>query len=114
MATTVVSQANSESVVNIATFKLTTDAATAAAYTLALGFTPRRVKIVNITDVLTDEWMDGMGANTALHQVGSTGVVTSTTGITVNPPANDGSGNSVTFAAAIMIASKTFHVIAEG
>lgn len=114
MAVTIASQANSESVVNIATFKLTSDAGAAAAYILPLGFVPRRVKIVNITDVLLDEWMDGMAANTALHTVGSTGVTTATTGITVNQPANDGSGLSVTFSAGIMLANKTFHVIAEG
>jgi len=114
MAVTVNSTANSESIVNLATFKLTTDSATAAAYTLSVGFVPRHVKIVNITDVLIDEWHDGMAANTALHQVGSTGVVTSTTGITVNSPANDGTGNSVTFASGVMIASKVFHVLVEG
>lgn len=107
MAVTVVSQNNSESVANMASGKLTTDAATAAAYTLNLGFSPRYFCIVNITDVLVDEWFDGMGANTAIHSVGSTGVKTSTTGIT-----NNGDG-TVTIAAAIMIASKTFHFIAE-
>jgi hypothetical protein len=107
MAVTVVSQNNSEGVVNIATGKLTTDAAAATAYTLNLGFVPRFFQIVNITDVLSDTWMDGMAANTALHNVGSTGVTTATTGITNN---NDG---TVTIAAAIMIASKTFHFLAE-
>ena len=114
MAVTVNSTGNSEGVVNLATFKLTTDSASAAAYTLSVGFTPRHVKLVNITDVLVDEWHDGMAANTALHLVGSTGVMTSTTGITVNLPANDGSGNSVTFGSALMIASKVFHVLIEG
>lgn len=114
MATTIVSQANSESVINLVTGKLTTDSASAAAFTLPVGFTPRHVKLVNITDVLVDEWHDGMAANTALHLVGSTGVMTSTTGITVNAPANDGTGNSVTFGSALMVASKTFHYLIEG
>lgn len=107
MTTTVVSQTNSESVVNTAVVKMTTNADSAAAYFLALGFTPRHVKIMNITDLLEDEWYEGMGANTALHMVGSTGVVTATTGITV-------SDGGVTFGSGIMIASKTFYVKAEG
>lgn len=107
MAVTVVSQSNSESIANMASGKLTTDSSAAAAYTLTLGFVPRYLCIVNITDVLIDEWFDGMAANTAVHSVGSTGVKTASTGITVN---TDG---TVTIAAAIMIASKTFHFVAE-
>lgn len=114
MAVTIVSQVNSEDIVNLVTGKLTSDAGAAAAFTISVGFTPRHVKLVNITDVLIDEWHDGMAANTALHQVGSTGVVTSATGITVNLPANDGSGNSVTFGSGLMLASKTYHYLIEG
>lgn len=107
MAATIVSQNNSEGIVNIASGKITTDASAAVALVLNLGFVPRYFQLLNITDVVRDEWYDGMAANTAIHQVGSTGVVTSTTGLT-----NNGDG-TITIAAALMIASKTFHFLAE-
>lgn len=111
MATTINSQSNSESIINLAVVRLTTDAATAAAYTLPLGFLPRVVRIHNLTDRITQEWFEGMAALSSLDTAAAGTVTLNTTsGITVNAPANDGSGNSVTFSATTMVASKVFAV----
>lgn len=111
MTTTIVSQSNSESIINYAQVRLTTDAAAAAAFTLPLGFLPRKVRIVNLTDRIQQEWFEGMAALSSLDTA-AVGTVTlnTTTGITVNPTANDGSGNSVTFSSATMVASKVYAV----
>lgn len=114
MAVTVVSTANSESIVNMATVKLTTDAAAAAAYTYNFGFVPRYISILQATaagPIVMDEWFDGMPAASSIHTDG-----TASTGSkayqTSNGITNNGDG-SVTFASAIMTASKTFYILAE-
>lgn len=38
------------------------DAATPAAITLTLGFTPKRVVMINVTTIQRQEWLEGMGA----------------------------------------------------
>ncbi len=47
------------------------DAATPAAITLTLGFTPRRVVMVNVTTIQRQEWFDGMAAASAFKTVNS-------------------------------------------
>lgn len=114
MATTIVTQSNSEGVVNIATAKLTTNADAAAAYTLALGFTPRRVRIVNVktaAGVVINEWYEGMPAAAAVVTDGTVATGTTTYVTTGGITVADG---VVTFASAIMVASGTFYVLAEG
>ena len=113
---TIVSQSNAESVVNHALIRATTDGGTATAETFALGFVPRKVKVVNLTGLIIDEWFEGMAAASSVHTVGSTGVTTLETvhGITVNPAKNDGTGASITLDATTMAASSTFAIEAVG
>ena len=104
------------SVHNMTTGKVVSDAGAAAAATFSLGFVPRYVKFVNLTDRTIDEWFDGMAAASSLHTVAA-GTVTLETahGITVNAPsAVDGSGNSFTVDSTTMVASKTFYWVAFG
>jgi len=111
MATTNNSTSQSMGIVNHYVARLTTDAATAAAHTLTVGFTPRVVRIHNLTDRISDEWFEGMADASSLHTI-ATGVRTLETsaGITVNDTANSTDGYSVTFPAGIMVASKVFAV----
>lgn len=70
---------------NVATGRYITSS-TAAAIALALGFTPRYVKVVNNTSGDIFEWFEGMAAASATKVTGATGVVTLVTsnGITVS------------------------------
>lgn len=43
---------------------------------VALGFTPRYVKLFNTTDNVYYEWLEGLPANDTLLDTGATGVVT--------------------------------------
>lgn len=45
------------------------DAASPAAITLTLGFTPRKVVMVNVTTIQKQEWFEGMGAADAFKAV---------------------------------------------
>ena len=85
----------------------TTDAVAAAATTFTLPFSPTKIKFVNLTDRIQDEWQLGMTAANSLHTVAA-GTVTleATNGITV-------SGNTFTVTATTMVASKTFYVEAS-
>jgi hypothetical protein len=112
MAATVVSQSNTESVPNLAVLRITTDAGGAAVTTFQVGFLPRVVRLMNITDNLMDEWFDGMAADTAIHTVAAgTRSLLGSGGITVGSTAG---GGFVTLAAALIIASKTFNMVVEG
>lgn len=96
-------QTNSNGVANYAVGKIVTSSATAAAATITLGFTPRYVKFVNLTDRITDEWYEGMASASSLHQVAAgTLTLETTNGIAV-------SGSSFTLTATTLVASKTFH-----
>jgi len=64
------------SVANFASGTFSTDAGVAADYIIALGFKPRYVRVVNITDLLAFEWMVGLTNPGALLTTGSTGAVT--------------------------------------
>lgn len=103
MAFTSSTQTNTNGVANYAVGKIVTDAAAAAAATITLGFTPRRVKFVNLTDRITDEWYEGMASASSLHQVAAgTMTLETTNGIAV-------SGNTFTLTATTLVASKTFY-----
>lgn len=102
MALTTNTQSNSNGVVNYAVGKVVTDAGAAAATTFTLGFVPRKVKFVNLTDRIVDEWFEGMASASSLHTVAAGTVTLETTnGITV-------SGNTFTVTATTMVASKSF------
>jgi hypothetical protein len=60
-------QKHAGSICNIATGKWVADAGDAVAMAFAIGFTPRSVQFVNATDRITDEWYDGMAADSAIE-----------------------------------------------
>jgi hypothetical protein len=61
MSMTNYSQSNvGASVVNKAVGHIVTDAVAAAAQTIQLGFLPRHIYFVNLTDRVTDEWFENM------------------------------------------------------
>jgi hypothetical protein len=100
---------NSQGVVNRTIEYFTTDAVAAVDTTFAFGFKPRMVKFVNLTDRITNEWFEGMAAAYALKTIAAgTRTLEVTGGITVNAT------GTVTIPAALMVASKSFVVIAEG
>lgn len=104
---------------NHAVGTLVTDASAAAAVSVICGFTPRVVRIHNLTDRISDEWFEGMTAANSLHTV-ATGVRTLETsnGITVGQvtATSDGVtvGKGFTVDATTMVASKTFYWEAIG
>lgn len=101
-------QVNTSGVFNYATGKLVTDATTATAQTLTLGFVPRKFKLVNLTDRIIDEWFEGMASASSLHTVAAgTNTLETTNGIAV-------SGTSVTLTATTLVASKTYYWEAIG
>jgi phosphatidylserine synthase len=99
---------NAESICNIAVGQVVTDSATAAAATFTIGFVPRYVRFVNLTDRITDEWFEGMSSANSLHTVAAgTQTLETTNGIAV-------SGSTFTVTATTMVASKSFYWIAKG
>ena len=133
MALTVNTVGSSEGIVNVQTFFVTTDATTAVKTYFHCGFVPRRVEFKNLTDGIDDEWIYGMTADYARHSViaGDKTLVTSG-GITTCENAEVTLANSVVLPgvlalapasgsqfvtgfsvpAALMVASKSFAVIA--
>lgn len=77
-----------------------TSSATAAATTFSgIGFTPRKVTLINLTNRISDVWYEGMAAASSLHSVAAgTNTLETTNGVTV-------SGDTVTFTATTMAAS---------
>ena len=64
------------------------DTGTVAARKFTTGFKPRYVKIVNVTDRIQEEWLEGMDAASGLLQIANgTKTLITSNGITV---ANDG------------------------
>jgi hypothetical protein len=103
MALTTNTQSNANGVSNFAVGKVVTDGGAAAATTFTLGFVPRKVKFVNLTDRITDEWFEGMTSASSLHAVaGGTLTLETTNGIAV-------AGNTFTVTATTIPASKTFY-----
>jgi len=95
-------QSNAGGVCNHAFGKIVSDATTATAVTLTLGFTPRKFVFHNLTDRISDEWIEGMASASSLHSVAAgTRTLETTNGIAVD-------GLNVTLTAVTMVASKTF------
>ena len=69
MALTTNTITQSGGVANYATGYVVTDSGTAADTTFTIGFVPRKVRFVNLTDRITDEWYTGMAAYSSLHAV---------------------------------------------
>ena len=108
MPTSTNTQSNSAGISNRAIGRIVTTSASAAALTLDVGFVPRRVIFHNLTDRLSEEWLEGMAADSALHTaVDGVQTLITSNGVTV-------SGNTFTLTATTMVASKTFGWVAEG
>ena len=102
MALTTNTRTQSGGVSNYATGYVVTDSGTAADTTFTVGFIPRKVKFVNLTDRTIDEWYAGMAAFDSLHTVAAGTVTLETTnGISV------GTDGTFTVKAATIPASKT-------
>lgn len=127
----------SMSVVNIATFNVTTDATGAVKTYFHCGFVPRYVRFDNITDRIMDEFVKGMTADEAIHTLAAgTRTLVSSGGITLEDSTAVSVANSVVMPdgtltllpasgsvqyvigfsvpAALMLASKRFNVLAVG
>lgn len=100
-------------IINYASGGLSTDASAAAAYTINLGFTPRKFKIIDTTTAgapIQYEQIDQMPAANTLKTVGGAAgvpaITIDTTGLITIAQGN--SDRTVTLAAGIMVASHTF------
>ena len=107
MALTVSSPSQAASVVNFYSATLTSDAVAAVDTYINCGFKPRYIKLVNITDLATLEFVDGLAANSALQEV-----TAGTKSIVASAMVLDDKG--VTLKAAIIPASKSFALVAFG
>ena len=56
-------QSQAAGVINSAIGTIVSDGSAAAALAITLGFTPRRIKLINLTDRTIDEWYKGMLEN---------------------------------------------------
>ncbi len=102
MALTTNTRTQSGGMANYATGYVVTDGGTAADTTFTVGFVPRKVRFVNLTDRITDEWYTGMAAYSSLHAVAAgTQTLETTNGISV------GTDGTFTVKAASIPASKT-------
>lgn len=103
MALSTNTKSQTAGICNHAVGQLVTDATTAAAATIAVGFVPRVFRLHNLTDRISQEWYEGMAANNALQTIAAG----TRTLDTANGPSVDANGN-VTLPATALIASKTF------
>lgn len=99
------SPGNSASIVNFYSGGLTSDAVAAVDFVLNIGFQARYVKLLNITDLATQEFFDGMPSGNCLQEIaaGTKSLVAS--GIVVDR-------NNVTLKAALVPLSKSFYIVA--
>lgn len=96
------------SVINKAQGRYLDSAATPAAATLTVGFLPREVKWINLTDRITYEWYEGMAADTTIKTIANgTRTLEVTDGITV-------AASGVTIDADIILQNKQYTWVAIG
>lgn len=95
----------------------TTDAVAAANTTFNFGFVPDVVRFINLTDRIQDEWFAGMAADSALHTVAAGTVTLAASGGITVASAGNAAGTvqegDITILAALMVASKSFVIVAE-
>jgi hypothetical protein len=106
IATSTVTQTGGVSNCCVTTF--TTDAVAAADTTFDFGFKPRIVEFVNLTDRLTSVVVEGM---TATHTLDTAANGDRTVGTSSSIVIN--AAGTVTVKAALMVASKSFYVVAR-
>lgn len=99
-------------ITNCATGYAATSSATAAATSFVVGFKPRIVRFHNVTDRISDEWIQGMAAASAIHSVAAgTRTLETTNGITVGEVTDSSTGAvgwGFTVTAVTAVASKVF------
>jgi hypothetical protein len=102
MALTTNVQDNAGGIAQHASGLIVTDAGAAAATTIVCGFNPRVVRFHNVTDRISDEWIEGMAAASSIHTIAAgTRTLELVNGISVG-------GNGFTVTAATILASKSF------
>lgn len=102
MALTTNTSTNNGGITNHAIGSVVTDSGAAAVTTFTVGFAPRRINFVNLTDRIGYEWFEGMTSPGALKSAAAgTRTLETTEGITVG-------ANSFTIPTSIILASKTF------
>ena len=107
MTMTTNTQSNAAGVLNHATGLVVTNADAAAAQVFTCGFIPRKVRWVNVTDRVINEWYEGMASPSSVAEaVTGDKTLETTNGITVGTSAA-GTAGTFTVAAAIIVASKT-------
>jgi hypothetical protein len=90
-------------IVNHAVGRVVTNADAAATQSFTPGFVPRVVRWVNLTDRITDEWYEGMAADSALETAAAgTRTLETSGGITV------GTDGTFSVHSTLIVASKTF------
>ena len=107
IATSVVNAGNG--VLNRVIQAITTDAVTAADTTFSFGFKPRLVQVLNTTDRLGTDWYEGMAATQSI-----TTAAAGTRALDTNSLIVVNADGTVTLKAAVMVASKSIVIIAEG
>jgi hypothetical protein len=101
------SQSNNDGILRRATGAHLDDAASPAAVTLTLGFTPKYVLWLNATDRDGWEWFDGMADGTTLKTVAA-----GTRTLDTSDAAIDVDGGTVTIPAAILEQNKQYYWVA--
>jgi hypothetical protein len=110
---TIQSQTNADSICNFAVIHASTDAGTATAQTFNFGFIPRLVRVMNLTGLIFDEWVEGMAPATSVHAIAAgTTTLEPVHGVTVST--TDPTKGMVTLDATTMVASSVFAIVAFG
>ena len=101
-----VATSKSQGVVNFSTGAFT---GAGAIVPVTLGFVPRRVQLINVTDQITQTWQEGMAANTTLNVIAA-GTATANTGGLIVPKGGTASDTYSGFAvaAAAAVAAKLY------
>lgn len=111
------SVARNEGVTSRAIRYFTTDAVAAADTTFNFGFVPAHVRFINLTDRIEDEWFAGMASPAALHTIAAgTRTLVGAGGLSVTALSNEAGtavAGDILVPAALMVASKSFAIIAE-
>lgn len=80
---------------------------------VTLGFRPRYVKLINLTDRIVQEWSDTMAATHTLN-IAADGTATDNTGSLIVAKGGQDSYRGFQIAAAAAVNAKVYHYIALG
>ncbi len=102
---------NSQGIVNMATGSFTGDGAATA---VTLGFLPRYVELINVTDRISQTWVEGMAATTTLNTAAD-GVRTANTSSLIVPKSTEADGyKGFLIAAGAAVNAKAYVWTAKG